>query len=185
MIILFGVVGSGKSEQAKRLVSRLNCPYISTSRLIREKRNPQWEAIMMIGKLVSDEQIISLIEPELNRIDAQHNEFILDGAPRSIAQAQWLLNKVEAGKLKLTAIIYLKVSKGITVQRLLKRGREDDKEEIISERFRQYEEVTTPVLDYLREHGHQVYEIDGSLSIDEVENQIWEILKDKVETKIG
>ena len=181
MIILFGVVGSGKSEQAKRLVARINCPYISTSRLIREKRDPQWEAIMMMGKLLSDQEIISLIEPELNKIDAQHKEFILDGAPRSITQAQWLLKLVEAGKLKLTAIIYLKVSKEITVQRLLKRGREDDKEEIISERFRQYEEVTTPVLDYLRQHGFEVNEVDGSLSIDEVEEQIWGILKDKIE----
>ena len=181
MIILFGVVGSGKSEQAKRLVARINCPYISTSRLIREKRDPQWEAIMMMGKLLSDQEIISLIEPELNKIDAQHKEFILDGAPRSITQAQWLLKLVEAGKLKLTSIIYLKVSKEITVQRLLKRGREDDKEEIISERFRQYEEVTTPVLDYLRQHGFEVNEVDGSLSIDEVEEQIWGILKDKIE----
>src|SRR3989344_8251403 len=113
MIILFGVVGSGKSEQAKRLVARINCPYISTSRLIREKRDPQWEAIMMMGKLLSDQEIISLIEPELNKIDAQHKEFILDGAPRSITQAQWLLKLVEAGKLKLTSIIYLKVSKEI------------------------------------------------------------------------
>ena len=185
MIILFGVVGSGKSEQAKRLISRLSCPYISTSLLIRQQRNPRWEAVMMMGKLLSDQEIISLIEPELNKIDAQHKEFILDGAPRSITQAQWLLNKVETGKLKLTAIIYLKVSKEITVQRLLKRGRDDDKEEIISERFRQYEEITTPVLYYLRKHGLQIHEVDGSLSIDEVEKQIWEVLKGKIETKVG
>lgn len=179
MIILFGVVGSGKSEQAKRLVAKLNCPYISTSLLIRQNHNPQWEAIMMMGKLVSDEEITSLLEPELNKIGGQ-TEFILDGAPRSIKQAQWLLNKVNEGKVKLTAIIYLKVSREITVQRLLKRGREDDKEEIISERFRQYEEVTTPVLDFLKNQGWPIYEINGEGSADEVEKEIWQVLKDKV-----
>ena len=180
MIILFGVVGSGKSEQAKRLVAKLGCPYVSTSDLIRQKSNPRWEALMIIGKLLSDEDAVSLIEPELARIDAAHKEFILDGAPRSVGQAEWLMKKVDTEQLKLTAIIHLIVSNETTLARLLRRGRKDDMKEIISERFRQYEEVTTPVLDYLRQHGFQVHEVDGSLSIDEVEKQIWEILKDKL-----
>lgn len=180
MIILFGVVGSGKSEQAKRLVAKLDCPYISTSQLIRESRNPQWEAIMMMGKLVSDGEVLSLLKPELKKIDAGHKEFILDGAPRSIEQAQWLLKEVNEGKVKFTAIIYLKVSKETTIQRLLKRGRDDDKEEIISERFRQYEEVTTPVLDFLKDKGWQINEVEGEWSADMVEKVIWQILKDKV-----
>lgn len=179
MIILLGVVGSGKSEQAKRLVAKLHCPYISTSYLIREKQNPQWEAMMMIGKLLPDEDIISLLEPELQKIDAARHEFILDGAPRSIGQAQWLYDKVQTGKLRLTAVIQLNVSKETTMYRLLKRGRDDDKREIISERFRQYEEISTPVLDFLKNHGWQIHEVDGEWSADVVEREIWQILKDK------
>jgi adenylate kinase len=180
MIILFGVVGSGKSEQAKRLITKLGCPHISTSRLIRNAADPNWEAIMLMGKLLPDSDIISLLEPELAKIGADRNEFILDGAPRSIGQAQWLYNQVQAGKIKLTAIIYLKVSKETTIQRLMARGRDDDKREIISERFRQYEEVTLPVLEYFKSQGWTIYEVDGEGSVDEVEKEIWQILKDKV-----
>lgn len=179
MIILFGVVGSGKSEQAKRLVAKLGCPHISTSQLIRERSNPTWEALMMVGKLIPDQDIISLIEPELTKLDASRNEFILDGAPRSIGQAQWLFNQAKAGKIKFTAIIYFRVSRETTIQRLLKRGRDDDKREIISERFRQYEEVTMPVLDYFKSQGWPVQEVDGEGSIGAVEKEIWQILKDK------
>lgn len=183
MIILFGVVGSGKSEQAKRLVAKLHCQYISTSRLIREKHNPHWEALIIVGKLLPDQDVASLLESELEKIDAARNDFILDGAPRSIGQAEWLLNKVRASKVKLTAIIYLKVSKQTTMKRLMKRGRDDDKEQIISERFRQYEEVTTPVLDFLKKAGWQIYEVDGEWSADVVEQQIWKVLQGKVATQ--
>ena len=180
MIILFGVVGSGKSEQAKRLVAKLRCPHISTSHLISQKANPQWDKLIMAGSLLADEDVFSILAPELERIDAAHKEFILDGAPRSIGQAEWLDQKIKDGKVKFTAIIHLDVSKEAVTKRLLKRGRDDDQEHIIARRFEQYDNLTTPVLDYFRSHGYAVNEVDGSYSIDEVENQIWQILKDKV-----
>lgn len=182
MIILFGIVGSGKSEQANRLVARLGCPYISTSRLIKGKPNSAWEKLIMSGQLLTDEDIFALLEPELQKIDGAQKEFILDGAPRSVGQAEWLSRKIKAGQIKLTAIIYLKVSREVTVQRLMKRGREDDKEEIISERFRQYEAVTRPVLDYLKAQGFEIHELDGEWSADVVEQQIWKVLKDKLQS---
>lgn len=180
MIILFGVVGSGKSEQANRLVAKLGIPHISSSQIIRQKGNPNWEALILMGKLIPDTDIISLLEAELARIGAAGNEFILDGAPRSIGQAQWLYKKVQSGELKLTAIIYFKVSKETTIQRLMARGRDDDKKEIISERFRQYEEITLPVLEYFKSRGWAIYEIDGEGTVDEVEKDIWQVLKDKI-----
>jgi adenylate kinase family enzyme len=65
------------------------------------------------------------------------------------------------------------------MQRLLARGREDDKVDIIAERFSQYENVTRPVLDYLSQNGIKVYEIDGEWSTDVVERQVWKILEEK------
>ena len=181
MIILFGVVGSGKTEQTKRLVDKLHCPYISTSSLIRQKSNPKWEELVMAGNLIPDEDIYSILEPELEKVDAGHKEFILDGAPRSVAQAEWLIRKIRLGQVKLTAIIYLEVSKEAVMQRLLARGRNDDKVEVITQRFEEYDNLTTPVLDFFRGQGYEVSEVDGSRSINEVEDQIWQVLKDKVD----
>lgn len=180
MIILFGVVGSGKSEQANLLVERLHCPHVSTSQLLREHSNPQHEAIMQAGKLVDDENIFELLEPELKKVHAESQEFILDGAPRSVKQAEWLVNKIKAGEVKLTAIIHLKVSKETTLKRLLNRGREDDTEVVITERFRQYESVTNPVLDYLRQQGYKVFDIDGENPLDDVQQEVWQVVKDKI-----
>ncbi|HEY5549704.1 MAG TPA: nucleoside monophosphate kinase [Candidatus Saccharimonadales bacterium] len=184
MIILFGVVGSGKSQQAERLIAKLHCPYLSTSKLIREKNNLQWDKLITAGHLLPDDDIFSLLEPELEKIDAANAEFILDGAPRSIGQAEWLIAKIKAGSLKFTAIIHLDVSKEVVLQRLLSRGRYDDKEEVIATRFEQYDKLTVPVLKYFQQQGYPVSEVDGSPPIGEVEKQIWELLKDKVEAKV-
>ena len=179
MIILFGVVGSGKSEQAKRLIEKLHCPYISTSRLIREKQNPVWENLMAARTLLPDADVLGLLEPVMEKLDAAHAELILDGAPRSVGQAEWLIGKIKSGQIKFTAIFHLQVSKETTMERLLSRGREDDKVDIIGERFNQYENITIPVLDYLRQNGITVYEIDGEWSTDVVERQVWKILEEK------
>ncbi|HZP55591.1 MAG TPA: nucleoside monophosphate kinase [Candidatus Saccharimonadales bacterium] len=179
MIILFGVVGSGKSEQANRLEKKLNCPHITVSQVLKEQHNPAWDSLISAGKLVPDENVISLLEPVLNKV--KKGEFILDGAPRSERQAEWLSQKIKSGGIKLTAIFHLVVSKETTLKRLLNRGREDDREEVIVERFRQYAAVTNPVLAYLVKQGYAVYDIDGEWPLDIVEMQIWNVLKDKID----
>lgn len=181
MIILFGVVGSGKSEQAKLLMSRLNCPHVSTSRLLKEKSKPEYQETMKSGKLIGDEKIFKLLETKFTEIDAANREFVLDGAPRSVGQAEWIDRKIKNGQLKLTAIIYLRVPKEVVLQRLMARGREDDKEDVIARRFRQYDEVTTPVLEYFRTHDYPVSSIDGIGTLQEVQNRIWQAVKDKVD----
>lgn len=176
MIILFGVVGSGKSEQAKRLLAELNCPYISTSHLLREHLTPEHHAKMMAGKLVADKDIFTLLEPALKAAQADKQECILDGAPRSIGQAKWLISKIEAGQVKLTAIIHLKVSKEVVLGRLHARHREDDQDEIIEQRFKQYDRITDPVLAYLRQQGYKVDEVDGEQPPDAVQADIKQVL---------
>ena len=179
MIILFGVVGSGKSEQAKRLLARLNCPYISTSHLLRENLTPERQARMLAGKLVPDDEVLSLLGPALQEAKAGTVECILDGAPRSIAQAQWLIDKMRSGEVKLTAIIHLKVSKELVLKRLLARGREDDRQDVINRRFQQYDSITTPVLDYLERQGYKIDEVDASKSPEQVEAQVQGVVASK------
>lgn len=177
MIIIMGAVGSGKSEQTTRLANRLHLPRLSTSQLLRDHITPQREAAMLAGDLVDDEDVISLLEPELEKLKASNQDFLLDGFPRSIPQAEWLVKKIKAGEVKFKAIIKLEVSHKAVLERLLKRGRADDKKEIIIHRLDAYENMTKPVVDYLKSHGIEVHEIDGEMPPDEVEAEIKKVLE--------
>ncbi len=179
MIIIMGSVGSGKSEQTARLSSRLGIPSLSTSHLLREHLTPAREAKMRAGDLVDDEEIIELLQPELVKVQADKKEFLLDGFPRSVPQAAWMVDQIKAGKIKFKAIIKLNVSDEAVLKRMLSRGREDDKEEIIRHRLDAYHNTTIPVVDYLRQQGIEVDEVDGELQPDAVEAQIKKVLDSK------
>lgn len=179
MIIIMGSVGSGKSEQTTRLARRLGLASISTSHLLRQHLTPEREAKMRAGDLVSDKEIIELLEPELDKVKSTGEDFILDGFPRSIPQAEWLVGKIKSGEVKFKAIIKLNVSEDEVMSRMLKRGREDDKREVIQHRLDAYHEITTPVVKYLRSNGIPVDEVDGELLPDVVEAEIKKVLDSK------
>lgn len=176
MIILMGSVGSGKTEQGERLVKRLGVPRLSTSQILREHPSKRRQAQMAAGELISDKELIKLVEPELEKVQKQSKEFILDGAPRSIVQAQWLNTLASSGQIHLTAVIHIDVSDKEVLKRLLARGRNDDKKKIISNRLKQYHSVTTPVLDYLKAQGIAVHHVNGQKSPLAVEKSIRKIL---------
>jgi len=115
---------------------------------------------MVAGKLLDDEEIIRLVQKVFTIIDTEE-EFILDGFPRTAAQADWLLSQVKHGQLDLTAVIHLTASEEVVKQRLLGRGRQDDTEEAISERFNEYEQNIKPILDQFRQAGIKVCDING------------------------
>lgn len=180
MIIIMGAIGSGKSEQAIRLAKDLNIPRVSTSQLLKNNLTPEREAKMLAGELVNDKEVTDLLEAEYARIGADKNEFVSDGSPRSVAQAKWMLDKMLAGKLKITAVIMLNVSNETVITRLLKRGRSDDKKEIIMKRLNAYEQVTQPVVGFFRDNGVGVDEVNGELGLDEVQAEIKRVLKSKL-----
>src|SRR5579871_474026 len=172
MIILAGPIGSGKSEQGQRLAKRLGCPWISSGQLLREQANKKNQAVMETGSLVNDDYIISLLDEKFNEIDAAHKEFILDGTPRTLAQAQWLISKINSRELKFTAIIMLKVSKKIVLKRLVGRGRRDDDLKVIDERLKEYKTNTIKAIKYLRMEGLRLDEVDGEKTPQQVEKTI-------------
>lgn len=176
MIIIMGSVGSGKSEQTSRLASRLKITSISTSNLLRNHQTPEHEAVMRAGGLVDDDEIIELLRPELEKMKHSGHDFILDGFPRSIPQAKWLVENIVNGDIKFKAIIKLNVSDAVVLKRMLSRGRDDDTEEVIRHRLDAYHETTTPVVDYLRQKDIQVSEVDGEAAPDAVEAQIKKVL---------
>lgn len=165
MIIFMGLAGSGKSTQGQLLAAHLHCPWISTGNLLRQfNTDHKVQQRMLKGEMIDDETTLSVLEAELKRVDAAHNECILDGSPRTLRQAEWLVTKARKNDLKITAIIHLKASKNIAKKRLLARHRPDDNEPAIAERFAEYEKVIKPIVAYLRSEGFRVHDINGETS---------------------
>ncbi len=162
MIIFLGLAGSGKSTQGQLLAAQLQCPWISTGNLLRQKMDSETQEEMLEGKIVDDKRTLEVLDAEFKRIHADKSGFVLDGSPRTMVQAQWLVKKANAGEIKIRAIVHLKVSPQVAKQRLLARKRPDDHDSAIAERFREYEDNILPIVDYLKQQGLAVYEIDGN-----------------------
>ncbi len=176
MIIFMGVAGSGKSKQGRLLADQKGYPWLSTGEFLRMLISGEKRKEMTQGKLLSDEEIISLVQKIFNVVDIEH-EFIMDGFPRSEGQADWLLNQEKYGQLDITAIIHLTASEQVVRERLLKRGRVDDNDEAIAERFREFEGTIKKILNQFKEAGIKVYDIDGGRSVQEVHRDILEKLE--------
>lgn len=160
MIILTGVAGAGKSMQGRLFADESGYAWISTGELLRVLVTGQRRHEMLQGKLLSDEEVIIILDKVFELIDLK-NEFVLDGFPRTIPQCEWLLGEVHSGRIKLTAVVNLSATEAVVHDRLVKRGRVDDTEEAIAQRFREYRETTMPILEYLRKEDVPVYDIDA------------------------
>lgn len=171
MIILMGVAGSGKSMQGKILADEHGYAWISTGEILRVLVTGKRRHEMLEGKLLSDEEMINLMDKVLELIDTKQ-EFVLDGFPRTVPQADWLLEQVHKGRFELSAVVHLTASEAVVRSRLLDRGRQDDTEEAIAKRFAEYHDATTPIIEHLREEGATICEIDASQSPREVHDAI-------------
>ena len=160
MIVLMGVAGSGKSMQGRLFADENGYAWISTGELFRVLVTGERRQQMLEGKLLSDNEVIELVDRSFKLIDMSQ-EFVVDGFPRTQAQAEWLLDQVKAGRMKLTAVINLNASPEVVKQRLLSRGRQDDTEDAIKQRFIEHETMTKPILAYLRDSNVYVCDIDA------------------------
>ena len=176
MIVFTGVAGAGKSVQGRMLADELGLPWLSTGEFLRMLISGERRKEMIAGKLLDDHEIIALVRKILAIIDT-NQEFVLDGFPRTPAQADWLLNQVKHGQLKINAVLNLKADKAVVVDRLKQRGRPDDNEEAINERFREYEQTILPILEHFRQSGIKVIDIDGDKPLSEVHDAIAEAVE--------
>lgn len=161
MIILTGVAGAGKSMQGKILADEHGYAWISTGEILRVLVTGKRRQEMLQGKLLNDDEMITILDKVFELIDPKQ-EFVLDGFPRTIFQADWLLEQVQAGRFDLTAVVNLSASEDVVRERLMARGRRDDTEEAIAERFREYRAVTLPILAHFRQENISVCDIDAS-----------------------
>jgi len=177
-IVLMGAPGAGKGTQAKLLEEKLGLPQVATGDLFRAnlknktKLGQLANSFMEKGALVPDEVTIAMVKDRLAQPDCK-NGAILDGFPRTIAQAEVLdaLLAEEFGA-KIALVPHIHVEAEILVERLLKRaqieGRADDNEETIRHRMHVYEQATAPLLAHYADRG-LVVEIDGERSVEEVQ----------------
>lgn len=166
-----GVAGSGKSSQGRLLADELGLPWVSTGEFLRMLIAGPRRKAMLRGELLKDSEIIGLIQ-KIFAMVATDTEFVLDGFPRSFEQADWLLAQKRHEQLDITAVIHLKADKDVVKKRLLERGRQDDTESAITERFEEYENRILPILNQFKEAGVPVQEVDGDQSIEAVQKDV-------------
>jgi adenylate kinase len=160
VILLMGVAGAGKSIQGHQLADQYGYAYISTGEIFRVLITGKRRNDMLEGHLLSDEEVIRVVDKVLELIDTKE-QFILDGFPRTKPQVDWLLAQHKAGRFRLPVVINLEVSEKVINERLHKRGRLDDTIEAISYRYHQYQDITRPLLNYMKEKGVEIFDIDA------------------------
>jgi len=170
-----GVAGSGKSAQGKLIADELALPWLSTGEFLRMLIAGERRKDMLKCKLLDDQEIISLVQKIFTIINTKQ-EFVLDGFPRTSTQADWLLNQVKHGQLRIKAVIHIKASEKVVISRLLKRGRQDDYKDAIAARFKEYQEEVLPMLEHFKAAGIPVYNVEGENTISEIHKSIKKLL---------
>jgi adenylate kinase len=181
-LIFLGPPGAGKGTQATRIVEKHGIPQLSTGDMLRAAVaagtpiGQKAKAVMDAGGLVSDEIVIGIVADRIEEPDAKRG-FILDGFPRTLAQAEALDAMLDSKGLKLDAVLELKVDQSKLVERIVKRAEEaraagqpvrrDDDPEVFKTRLEAYNRDTAVVAPYYAKRG-QLTAIDGMKPIDEV-----------------
>jgi adenylate kinase len=185
-IILLGPPGAGKGTQAEMLVSEYGLVQLSTGDMLRAaiaqgtELGLKAKAIMDAGDLVADDIILGMIRERLQS-DECANGVILDGFPRTVAQAEGLDEMLAEIGMGINHVIEIKVDEAALFARIENRANEtggarsDDTAEVLEKRLKVYHESTAPILPYYRGKGNMSV-VDGMMSIADVSSAIKEIL---------
>ena len=189
-LILLGPPGAGKGTQAQRLVDKHRIPQLSTGDMLRAAVKAGTEvgrrakAVMDAGELVSDEIVNAIVAERIDQPDCARG-FILDGYPRTLAQADAVGRMLAERGIDLDVVIELVVDDKALVGRILRRAeeakaagqpvRKDDTAEVFDERLREYYKKTAPLIGYYYAKGKLVG-VDGMADIDAVTAQVEKVL---------
>jgi adenylate kinase len=180
-LILVGAPGSGKGTQAQLLSERLGLAHIGTGDILRDavsRATPagkQAEPYVKCGQLVPDDLVNELVADRFRR-DDRPDRFILDGYPRTVAQAAALDSVLRQQFLDLDAVLHLVVDDEEIIRRLQIRNRADDQEETVRQRLKSYHQSTMELIPYYRRHG-LLREVVGEGDIETIYQTILTALK--------
>lgn len=175
-LVIFGRQGAGKGTQCNRIVEQYGVVHLSTGDMFRAARDQGTELglqvapIMASGGLVSDELTIAIVEERLAEEDVKKSGFVLDGFPRTPAQAEALLAML--GDEGLHAVLNLDVPLEEVTARMKARAREDDTDDGIAKRLALYERETVPTIEWFAERDLLV-KVDGLGTEDEVTDRLF------------
>lgn len=184
--VLFGPPGAGKGTQATAMVEKYNLHHISTGALLRKEiasgspLGMKAKELIENGCLVPDEVVEGMIESEFRTVKGVDG-FLLDGFPRTLAQAEALDRLLAKTGESVTATISIMIPDEMIMERIkgraLKEGRADDaSEDIINNRISTYHKQTEPLIEYYRNAG-KYHEVDGTGNIDEVREGVFSVMK--------
>ena len=185
-IILFGPPGAGKGTQAEKLVTERGMVQLSTGDMLRAaiaagtELGLRAKEIIDRGDLVSDDIMVGMINDRMSQDDC-HSGVILDGFPRTVAQAEALDAMFAEKEINLAHVIEIKVDEDALFARIEKRAsetggeRSDDNAEVLAKRLKVYHDNTAPVLPYYEGKG-LLKTVDGMNSIEDVAHEISNIL---------
>lgn len=184
-IVFIGPPGAGKGTQAELIVKTYNPAHLSTGDMLRAARDAgsdvgrEADKYMSAGKLVPDEVIIGIIAERLEKTDCSRG-YLLDGFPRTIAQAEALDAMLAEKSTPLDVVLELRVAEDELFNRLAGRGRADDTPDVIRQRLVAYSEQTQPLLNYYQ-NKKLLVTVDGLGSVEEVFSRV----KDKLDKIAG
>lgn len=183
--ILFGPPGAGKGTQATAMTEKYGLRHISTGALLRKEIAAGTELgkkahdLIEAGCLVPDEMVEAMIEAEFCKNEGVSG-FLLDGFPRTLAQAEVLDRMLEKRGERVTSVLSLMIPDDMIFERIRHRamieGREDDaSDETIATRIATYHKKTEPLVSFYKETG-KYQEVDGSGTIEDVRSKVFELL---------
>jgi adenylate kinase len=190
-VLLLGPQGAGKGTQAKRIAAEYGIPQVATGDMLRAaisdgtELGKQVESVVNAGELVSDDLMIALIRERLAQEDTS-NGFILDGFPRTTAQAEALDQMFGEIGRSFDIVFALQIPDSVAFERLRRRaeleGRADDTDEAIRRRLDNYHRETEPLIEYYRARGNLV-PIHGERTEGEVFSEIQAALEQSAVTR--
>jgi adenylate kinase len=175
MIVFFGPAGAGKSVQGQMLAARHGWRWLSAGQLLRDTHDIELIKEMQTGGLVNPERVNELMGEALKRA-TNISRVIIDGFPRQLSQAKWLIDSQPTHQRSIGLVIVLEVPRSELLKRLEVRGRADDTPEAIDERLKIYRAEMYPILSYFTEKNVNIVHIDGTGTVGQVHDRIVEEL---------
>lgn len=171
MIIFFGPAGAGKSVQGQILAARMGWRWLSAGQLLRDAHDPRLSELMHRGEVVPHEDIIRIMGEALAKA-GDIDQVILDGFPRQMEQARWLIDSQPEHGRSIGLVVVLEVPREELLNRLRIRGRADDTPEAIDTRLNIYRQEMYPILSTLTEQNIPVVHVDGVGSVGQIHDRI-------------